>query len=1357
MRNPQSPRSPRRGGFALVLVLAFVVLLVGVCLAFFSNAILQRQVSKSSGSQTQASLIAQGAIDTTIADLKAEIADPTNSADVTGQLSTPPTDGSKFYLPARAGASAPATKMVPGLQGVTRPGDPTTPNGLENLVKISTDAAPFYPGAGLPQRASSLATDDSSQPQSRPITLAKWNQPLFLEGKSDTDATPQAPFPVPHWIYVSTDGDNPNPQAADGKIIGRYAYAIYNEGGLLDINAAGFPVTGGAPDAMGAYRTNMGFVDLTKLRNTGGAPFFDAPTANSIVGWRNYVSAQASGSLGSYSFTSDGGTATKASPYFKAVGSDPRGFLQTANITAPGGVSDRAFVSRQQLIDFMKTLGQQGSVPTTQLLASLQYLTTFSRALEQPTFSFPGSLTGGGMPPAPPAPYALGSGGNDQVANFRSINSSFVKARTAGGFTRLDGSTATSGEPFLKKRFPLSRLAWLTYDGPSKDRTGGKDIERLTELGVTQGYLDQGTSTNIENAFGLTWDSATKRWTYKASLLSGTGRIRVLSEITGREPNFFELLKASINVGSLAKPASNPTLGSFSSANMYKAADKNQYFTYDNKPFYFEQSKIDASVDLAILQLGANIIDQADADGWPTQIEVPPSAKFFTSNGSPASDLPKDNGQTDQYALSYRYPVQNDKNTGVNAGVPVAADPYVVTGVENLPYIYRVSWSAIRLVNPVDGPNNTVKETGLIACMLWPEIWNPHGYDPASSNALGDPRPQDFTLTVRDANATVASNNPLSRPGGAETLSNGVYSMNGKMTSLSGWKTAWGFDIDKKETFTMGEVKNKLSFTVPENSDGYALFREPTLLNRKGLPDKSNLDDPVKAYGVHLPSVPGAVTSNGIHASAQSSLFKGRDFIGFYLGAGPAKWVDKNAGLQAANRMQYNTNFSTGNNGNGDHAYPAWVFTLKASDNSREVRYDVKRVVNNQDIPLGWPTWLSGRDGVALGDSVYTPGSPEVVASVYFMTVDPRSSRWNFMDVLTYDQGHSNTGIAPGYGGWGTPAGTVLPTYRWDSTAGTVIQGRQYHEWNVSDGPRPVIFKTADGWTASPPPTNGVTQIGYFSENKSNSPARYADADKIIRRASGGYSSGTTGLPLAKPSGATPSESRPIILNRPFRSVAELGAVFSGTPWKNLNFVFPESGDSALLDVFCVNEMSDPSGMVAGKFDLNTSQVPVVKAIIEGAYQNELSANASFGGANNVVADTTAEAVANSLVRRTNSTSAGQGPFTNVADLVGYYIGGATNYNAYQGFGRDIETISPKPTTWPIQRYTEAAVRALSNTGQTRVWNLMIDVIAQSGKIPAGGTDLAKFAVDGEKRYWVHLAIDRFTGKVLDKQVEEVR
>ena len=50
------------------------------------------------------------------------------------------------------------------------------------------------------------------------------------------------------------------------------------------------------------------------------------------------------------------------------------------------------------------------------------------------------------------------------------------------------------------------------------------------------------------------------------------------------------------------------------------------------------------------------------------------------------------------------------------------------------------------------------------------------------------------------------------------------------------------------------------------------------------------------------------------------------------------------------------------------------------------------------------------------------------------------------------------------------------------------------------------------------------------------------------------------------------SQSRPIILNRPFRSVSEMSYTFTGTPWKNLDFFTPESGDSALLDTFCVNE-----------------------------------------------------------------------------------------------------------------------------------------------------------------------------------------
>ena len=51
----------------------------------------------------------------------------------------------------------------------------------------------------------------------------------------------------------------------------------------------------------------------------------------------------------------------------------------------------------------------------------------------------------------------------------------------------------------------------------------------------------------------------------------------------------------------------------------------------------------------------------------------------------------------------------------------------------------------------------------------------------------------------------------------------------------------------------------------------------------------------------------------------------------------------------------------------------------------------------------------------------------------------------------------------------------------------------------------------------------------------------------------------------------------------------------------------------------------------------------------------------------------------------------------------------------------------------------------------------MIDVIAQTGRFPSSASSLTSFNVEGERRYWVHVAIDRYTGKVLDEQIEEVK
>ena len=108
----------------------------------------------------------------------------------------------------------------------------------------------------------------------------------------------------------------------------------------------------------------------------------------------------------------------------------------------------------------------------------------------------------------------------------------------------------------------------------------------------------------------------------------------------------------------------------------------------------------------------------------------------------------------------------------------------------------------------------------------------------------------------------------------------------------------------------------------------------------------------------------------------------------------------------------------------------------------------------------------------------------------------------------------------------------------------------------------------------------------------------YADPDGTVRRAVGAFTGGTgstgntsgganwvwtvpttLGLPLASTSNVTntsatsnQSQSRPIILHRPYRSVAELGYVFSNIPFKNISFSTQESPYSALLDTFCINE-----------------------------------------------------------------------------------------------------------------------------------------------------------------------------------------
>src|SRR5438309_11613066 len=84
----------RERGAALVIVLAFVVLLTGLVVAYLSRTTGDRTVAHSSFNQSKADQLAASAMDTIIGDLRKEIVDGSNSPIAVGSstIYTPSTN-----------------------------------------------------------------------------------------------------------------------------------------------------------------------------------------------------------------------------------------------------------------------------------------------------------------------------------------------------------------------------------------------------------------------------------------------------------------------------------------------------------------------------------------------------------------------------------------------------------------------------------------------------------------------------------------------------------------------------------------------------------------------------------------------------------------------------------------------------------------------------------------------------------------------------------------------------------------------------------------------------------------------------------------------------------------------------------------------------------------------------------------------------------------------------------------------------------------------------------------------------------------------------------------------------------------
>ncbi|XHR27096.1 MAG: hypothetical protein ACFUZC_14205 [Chthoniobacteraceae bacterium] len=1089
-------------GAALLLVLCFVVLTAGLMVAFFSRATTERQVSNFSAGSTKVELLADTALDLVIDDLKQEIVNHSNTSG---------SGTNTFFIPVSGTYAVPVRQTF--LSGT-----------LANLLRISSrsDSA---------TRAVNASTSGTSI-NGRSVPLPRWNLHYLLPLKTTGtvgDTTPNASFAAPDWVIVTrsgtASGSGWSHSLADATssntayAIGRYAYAIYDEGGLLDINAAGYP-SSAAADQYGP-KGGIAYADLTQLSLT-------ALQIDQLVGWRNYATAQPTGTFSAFTFDN-----SAAARFQSWATSSSTQFLSLSGTATYNGNTDHAILNRQQLIKLLLSIGNT-SAEQAQLQSALQYLGTFTREVNGPTCSGTGINTTDYNPPA------------------------IFGVKVSGTFTRADGTPAVSGEPLLKNRFPLEKLALLEkMKGVSSLTSQDKDdIARYFGL----------DPVSDSNGYFRHWSYPTASTVYRHGTgTSGAGGIMSLADVAAqnREPDFFELLQAGIYQGSLGKGNVRSDLLQGSMG-------------YTLPSF----SDPDAKTTLQLLRIGANIIDQWDADSYPATITYTPTGDS-------------------------------------------------VYGIEDLPYIdkflFRVTGTSANYALPYT-----------FSCGF--ALWNPHQLLASNTGAY----PSSFRIS------------PLSDSG---SVQNSDWYMVGVVGSdANGTRGYWNYDVANGNWSTaspyqrFGDIASGSGVIGPFSATK-SDYREPAL-------------------------------------SGSLTVFTMNSFPGDTVTSGTLKWSKV-----MADQPQ------TGSNWNAALRFPfSVVYRIQYQDPSGVFRtYGTFVGQDRSDVATGF------RQGLWFYFQQTTQAG-----WCSFPKPDPRTYRFG----SGYAAIHSNPiqSLTPFYNT------TVAPIFQNDpfvantsATPNQSFSNNPYRSdlWTVND-PADSVFS---GATADPATFNGNKPYYFDPDGKAR------PGDSIYS-----WSSASTSQSPLYTSGTT---ARPVMLNRAFRSVGELGYAFRDMPWKTLDLFSPYSADAALLDLF---SLQGGQRLLAGRVNPNTRQPNVLAAVLAGATQ----ASGTSGTGN--VSPANAQAVASAVAMLS-----GSAPIASRQELVSRLM----NQSAVGGISK-------------LKTERESVIRALADCSNTRTWNLLIDLVAQVGKYPAAAGSLDQFLVEGERHYWLHVAIDRYTGRVVDQQLEVV-
>ena len=537
-----------RDGYALIMTLALMLLIVLAVIAFLARAMTNRQIAFGSAALIRTEMAADLALQRTLADLQLEIK-AGNVVDETNTLADYPRQR-RTMVAWRDNDLITNTTTASPLLRTSRSGQ-----GF-----WEGDSSTYDPTIVPPARASAVSTLTASA-NGRRLTWKRWLRPAYLK---ETEATPFENAGAPDWIYVLRDGvaedgalmpsmeklvdkDAENPDFA----IARYAFTLYDVGGLVDVNAAGNRL----PDSDNALRRRPNQIRLSNLPLAHDTPgdASNVTAANALLNWRNPThAADAAWMLGS-----------------------PQSFIEVAS-----GADDQRFISRQDLIQFSQN--QPGIIRAS----ALPLLTTFSRSINQPSF-----IHDPDRPKVQPAaPKTAAQGDEAAYPTQNHYGNSQTTGRDEEFNPPLMRLQDTNGSSLIKERFPLSRLAWLTHNGPA---AGASEADILTY-------------------FGLRWNNAQGHWDYTSpDHSSRRDRINRPDQIpvaraASTGPDFFELLMSGIHLGSLGRSGGRPA-AFFVNAEEGPASDHDAF---------------DENIYYQILRIGANIIDQYDEDYFPAVIGI---------------------------------------------------------------------------------------------------------------------------------------------------------------------------------------------------------------------------------------------------------------------------------------------------------------------------------------------------------------------------------------------------------------------------------------------------------------------------------------------------------------------------------------------------------------------------------------------------------------------------------------------------------------------------------------------------------------------------------------------------------------